>query len=297
MILSTAVIYLKEKNMTKGEKEKMSSGDYYSAVDEELVRERDYARNLTYEFNHTRPTEKERRLEIIVLSLLPGILILAFYSLVSWYAVPFSIPSILVIFAAIAIILVPFELGFLIYQGRKVNKRISLNNVVLFREKVPVIQFIIFVVILIKWSEFVFRCLSTRIDTLFVNNFFYWVPKWFFLDSFYQHISQYSKTVLLVTWILGLIFNGIIGPIVEELYFRGYLLPRMKHMKGWAPIINVLLFSLYHFFTPWQNVTRIIALLPLVYVVWWKRNIYIGIVTHCALNITGMIGMLPIVLK
>lgn len=51
--------------MTKSEKEKMLSGDYYSAVDEELVRERDYARNLTYEFNHTRPTEKEKRLEIL----------------------------------------------------------------------------------------------------------------------------------------------------------------------------------------------------------------------------------------
>jgi len=236
-------------------------------------------------------------LQTIVLSLFPGLLILAFYTLVSWYADQFDMPSILVIFVAIAIILVPFELGFLIYQGRKVNNRISLYNVVLFREKVPIIQFIIFVVILIKWSEFVFSRLSTRIDALFVNNFFYWVPKWFFLDSFYQNISQYSQTVLLVTWILGLIFNGLIGPIVEELYFRGYLLPRMKHLKGWAPIINVLLFSFYHFFTPWQNVTRIIALLPLVYIVWWKRNIYIGIVTHCALNITGMIGMLSIVSK
>jgi len=30
-----------------------------------------------------------------------------------------------------------------------------------------------------------------------------------------------------------------------------------------------VLFSLYHFFTPWQNVGRILGLLPMVYAVWW----------------------------
>ena len=51
--------------MIKSEKEKMLSGDYYNAGDEELVRERDCARNLTFEFNHTRPSEKEKRQEIL----------------------------------------------------------------------------------------------------------------------------------------------------------------------------------------------------------------------------------------
>ncbi len=51
--------------MSKSEKEEMLSGDYYNASDEELVRERDYAKNLTFEFNHTRPSEKEKRQEII----------------------------------------------------------------------------------------------------------------------------------------------------------------------------------------------------------------------------------------
>jgi maltose O-acetyltransferase len=56
---------MEEKNMGKSEKEKMLSGDYYSADDEGLVKERDFARNLTFEFNHTRPSEKEERQEIL----------------------------------------------------------------------------------------------------------------------------------------------------------------------------------------------------------------------------------------
>ena len=76
-------------------------------------------------------------------------------------------------------------------------------------------------------------------------------------------------------------FNGIAGPVVEELYFRGYLLPRMPWSQGWTPLINALLFSLYHFFSPWQNITRIVAFIPLVYAVSWKRNIYLSLFTHC----------------
>ena len=49
----------------RSEKEKMLAGELYNAADEELVSEREHARNLLYEFNHTRPGEKEKRQEII----------------------------------------------------------------------------------------------------------------------------------------------------------------------------------------------------------------------------------------
>jgi hypothetical protein len=34
------------------------------------------------------------------------------------------------------------------------------------------------------------------------------------------------------------------------------LLPRISRFGGWAPLINTVLFSLYHFFTPWQLLGR-----------------------------------------
>lgn len=49
----------------KSEKEKMLLGDYYNAGNEELIKERDYARNLIFEFNHTRPSEKKKRQKIL----------------------------------------------------------------------------------------------------------------------------------------------------------------------------------------------------------------------------------------
>ena len=49
----------------KSEKEKMLSGENYDAFDKTLMKERLHANQLTYEFNHTKPTEIQRRNEII----------------------------------------------------------------------------------------------------------------------------------------------------------------------------------------------------------------------------------------
>ncbi|NLP44163.1 MAG: sugar O-acetyltransferase [Peptococcaceae bacterium] len=49
----------------KSEKEKMLAGELYYSSDAELAREREYARDLLFEFNHSRPSDKEKRQEIL----------------------------------------------------------------------------------------------------------------------------------------------------------------------------------------------------------------------------------------
>ncbi len=49
----------------KSEKEKMLNGELYNAADKELIKEREYARNLTSEYNQTKPNEVERRNHIL----------------------------------------------------------------------------------------------------------------------------------------------------------------------------------------------------------------------------------------
>ncbi len=96
--------------------------------------------------------------------------------------------------------------------------------------------------------------------------------------------------------VLSFVLNIAI-PIIEELYFRGFLLPRMARWGNWAPLISVALFSLYHLWLPWENPTRIIALLPVIYAVQWKHNIYLSIAVHALLNTIGSIGLLVLVLN
>jgi len=37
----------------------------------------------------------------------------------------------------------------------------------------------------------------------------------------------------------------------------------------------------------WMFFSRLILLIPMVYTVKWKRNIYIGTIAHCLLNLIG----------
>ncbi len=123
------------------------------------------------------------------------------------------------------------------------------------------------------------------------------MPAWNFPAAMMPQVLQASKPALITTIVFAFALNGILGPVTEELYFRGFLLPRIPASRAWAPLINVLLFSLYHFFSPWANVTRIVALIPLVYAVAWKRNIYLSMITHCLLNTLGMLGLIGLAMR
>jgi uncharacterized protein len=80
------------------------------------------------------------------------------------------------------------------------------------------------------------------------------------------------------------IIAGFAGPIVEEFYFRGYLLPRLDQFGRTAPLVHAVLFSLYHFWTPWQNPSRIALSWAMAQVTWKTRSIYPAMLAHCVLN-------------
>lgn len=235
--------------------------------------------------------EQHSIIKSIILHLLPGILILICFIIFAPIFERNGIPTMLALLLAIPIVLIPFELGFLLYQGKKKNGKFSLKGIVLYRKPMRVWQYIVISLPLIAWSIFLSTIVTIPIDTYLIGKLFFWLPEWFNIANFANNMEQYSKGLLLLTGILSIVLNGVLGPFVEELYFRGYLLPRISRLKGWAPLLNVVLFSIYHFFTPWQNPMRILALLPQTYAVWWKKNIYIGIIVHCLVNTGGAVIM------
>lgn len=227
-------------------------------------------------------------LKSIVLHLLPGVLILAVYLLAASSAARWK-PSIALLVAlslAIVLVLIPFELGYLFFQGKKKNSKLSLKDVVLYRERMPLWQYVVYVPILLIWAVFCYAIISPPVEQFLIESLFSWMPRWLIPSP--VDPSQFSSDpVLGLVALASLVIQGAAAPIVEEMYFRGYLLPRISYLKGWAPLLSVVLFSLYHFFTPWQNPARVLALLPVVYVVWWKKNIYLSIVFHIVVNLMG----------
>jgi uncharacterized protein len=225
----------------------------------------------------------------LVLHLLPGALMVAFYIVAGPVVRGLGFPSLMAIYLAILFVLIPFELGYLFYRARRDGS--SLGSVVLYQEPVPRVQFVALVFGLLAWSGIFYVLIYPPLDIFFIENAFSWLPETFFLA---EDFARYSSTALLLTWVVGMVVNGIAGPVVEEVYFRGYLLPRISRFGAWAPLVNTVLFSLYHFFTPWQNVGRIVGFLPIVYAAWWKRSIYVSMGAHVLGNFSAMLLLLPV---
>lgn len=239
----------------------------------------------------------------ILLHLIPGIFIIAgifIFSLPLFTAILGVDPAlgpIVGFILSVFFILIPIQLGILLYEGKRVNGKLSFKNVIYYTEKSPIKDYIILIPIIIVFSIFLFGVVSPIINPFFVNIFFAWYPQEYNFQKLLSNPTVLSgyKGVQLV-FILYIIFGCILGPLVEELYFRGYLLPRMEdYAHKWAPAINTVLFSLYHFFSPWENLIRITAVLPFVYVVWRKKNIRFGIIIHIIINTMGGIMILIVI--
>ena len=234
----------------------------------------------------------------IALHLLPGLLFLPAFMIAAKLTAGLDLPKHLAPFLiASTLVIIPFELGYLLYQGKKLSGKFSLQGVILYREPIPWWQYIVLGLPMLLWIGFIFKVVGPPIDSFFIERFFSRMPESFFQSTLLENLSQYSQATLLVTGILSIILIGFVGPVVEELYFRGYLLPRIALRGGWAPTVHILLFSLYHFWSPWQNVVRILAMSPTYFAVWRNRNIYLGIIVHVVMNVVSALGLMAILLS
>lgn len=232
----------------------------------------------------------------LTLHLLPGALCTVFFSLSGPLLESIDAPAFLAIFLGIGLLIIPMELGWLLIEARRQNGSFSLEGIVLNREPMSRRKYLAFIVPGTLWIWFVYIVLAPPVDRFFIQRFFDWVPSWFVTGLSYAP-TQYAKPILVLTAVMALILNGIIAPIVEELYFRGYLLPRLSYLGLWGPLLCGLLFSLSHFFTPWENPIRLLVVLPLVYLVTWTRNIYWGMIVHVANNTLAMTLLLVAFLR
>jgi len=231
----------------------------------------------------------------VVLHLLPGVLTGLAYAGLGTLFLRHGLPSILGFYAATLLVLIPFEIGVPLLLERRDGQWARLSDVFRFRDPVPTWQMALLIVGSLLWAGLVFAVAGSALAEPIREAFFGWFPERYDL-AYYVLSDAYARPVRIVTWGLGVVFVVILGPIVEEFYFRSYLLPRMPDLKGWAPLVGAVLFALYHIWSPWQFVVRIIALVPMVYAVWWKKNVWIGVGAHGLLNLVGdTLSAIPLV--
>ena len=216
----------------------------------------------------------------LFLHLLPGILVGCFYFFALKPVSKMGYPSIFAQFLAFAFVLVPFELGFLLVQGKKKTGRFTLQGIISYQKSIPWWQYCIWVTIIFVIVGAIMT-LFKPVDSYLQKNLFFWIP-----DVHTGLDGTYSKAILIVTYSVFLLINVFFAPMVEELYFRGYLLPRMK--GKYAILLHSFLFATIHVFSPWMIIARTVGFLPII-VGTTKKNIYVGMIVHMLCNATGFV--------
>jgi len=219
--------------------------------------------------------------ESLLYHLLPGVLIGAFYYLTVPEVVEAGYPSVMALVLGAVFVLVPVEMGVLLWQGKQQTGKLTLKGVVLYQHKLPWWQYVLWVPVIFLTSGLIIT-LMTPISAA-MEGWFEWIPQSLRLGMGLS--ESFMRGKLIQTYALHFVFIIFVAPWVEELYFRGFLLPRMPEKAGKAaPVVHSLLFALYHVWSPWMFLARTLALLPLIYVVRWKRNLKLGIFAHWLIN-------------
>jgi len=178
-------------------------------------------------------------------------------------------------------VLIPMQLGYLYYLAKKRrNPGWSLEGIVVYRRPISWSRYLVWVPAILVPTAIIFAALEpvTRwLETAFVG-----------VSIFAKYQMAGNSEVAGIVLAANIALTGILVPITEELYFRGYLLPRMPsgfgHLK---PAAHSLLFSIYHFDTPWMIPIRTLGILPLIYTTIYTQSVRPGIVAHCLVNLAN----------
>ena len=162
----------------------------------------------------------------IALPLFPGAAGTAVYVMLAPALMDRGYPSMLAILLSAFAVIMPIEIGVLLWVTKQETGSFNIRAVLRYRRPLPRWQYVVLPLGLVVWG-FLVQGITPLLDNAVASAWFGWLPDWFFVFDPTQFASL-SKPVLWLTFAAGLILNGVLFPYVEELYFRGYLLPRIE---------------------------------------------------------------------
>jgi uncharacterized protein len=228
----------------------------------------------------------------IALHLFPGALLFAFILA----AASVGVEPVVGLLAGIVLVITPLELGVLLLVAKRETGRWAIGPILAYREPLPARQIARLAVPLVLWVAAVALVSMALLDRLIVDALFFWYPEAVRQFGANEGIATPPIWALVAFFAAAFPINGVLGPVVEELYFRGYLLPRISRLGRGAAVLNAVLFSLYHFWTPWQNLARVVGLVPWLMTVQRKRSLRLSMVVHISVNIIFLLVMLVVLL-
>jgi uncharacterized protein len=232
----------------------------------------------------------------VLLHLLPGLLALAFYVLTVPVVTGWGYPPLFASVLSIPFIIVPFMLGWLALEARRMTGRWQPLAAVGYRNAVPWTRLLGWSAALVAWGMMVFGTAEALNAAAPLRAAFAALPDWFLDPASLEQLVAMGTPQLVLFMASMLVLVGVVAPAVEELYYRGNLMPGLGRFGAWAPVIGVALFTLYHFESPWEGPARFVVVLPMAYVVRALASVRLGVIVHVALNTLSAIALAVAVL-
>lgn len=121
---------------------------------------------------------------------------------------------------------------------------------------------------------------------LFINGFLWLLP----LGDLFPEYGRAIENVLNHPFYETLLFTGILIPIMEEVFYRGVILGKLRQgfsITG-AILIQAIFFGIGHMNIV-QGLYALVMGIVFGYVVMWTRSLYCAILLHITINTTSII--------
>ena len=229
-------------------------------------------------------------LKLLALTILPSAVATALYIIAGIFFQ--GIPALDLFLVIVMFTLFPFEIIIVLSANRKEYGTYALQTAFSNNEQMEWWKIFLYGFVLFGFAGI----MTVTVQPL--ENWFMWglsdklyalLPPYFNWNNM-ELIKLYPKGILIFTGVFYIVLNGLIYPIIEEIYFRGYLTDRLKRYGMLAPIIVTVAFSLYHWWLPFNNIFRICAFGVAAIVTYKKKNIYISMVFHCLCNLFSSVS-------
>jgi len=212
--------------------------------------------------------------------LAPGVANLVAFVPFAWWFGQIGLPPFLALGVAILVAEIPVSWWLMVRETRRESGTFSVRAAFPWLRPIPLWQYLVIGLPMIAISIAIIAGLGPIVsggirDALPLN-----VPSWFLLEPDPEAFAQLSQPVLVSMWLTMLLIFAGVGGVTQELYARGFLLPRTAHWGPWAPAFNALLFGVFHLGSPWSWPVFALLALPWAYAVWWKRSAKIGLFAH-----------------
>ncbi len=117
------------------------------------------------------------------------------------------------------------------------------------------------------------------------------VPDLSFTPEVMQNISRSNNYTLFIVLTIA---ATIIAPLVEEIFFRGYLFNAFRTRLGvtMAILISAVIFAVVHSYEPAPTVIIFVLGVCLAVIYQWRKTLLAPIFVHSGFNIMSMIGLL-----